>query len=182
MGHARSAELSPTSNALGLAGFITSIVGILSCGILSPIGLILSFIGLFKRPRGFAIAGTIIGFIGSIGILIALLVVGVVVIALVGAAIAAGPGGFEMLGDSLAIHEQIEQYQRQNASLPADISQITGVSADELKDHWGNAYIYKPDLVNNSYDLISIGADGKEGTDDDIKFNRDVWFGGPNQP
>ena len=48
------------SNNLGLAGFITSLVSLLSCGLLSPISLILSFIGLFKRPRGFAIAGTII--------------------------------------------------------------------------------------------------------------------------
>ena len=41
----------PPSNTMGIAGFITSLLGIVSCGVLSPIGLILSVIGLFKQPR-----------------------------------------------------------------------------------------------------------------------------------
>ena len=38
------------------------------------------------------------------------------------------------------------------------------------KDPWGNEYIYRfPGQVNQtSYDLLSMGEDGKEGTDDDI--------------
>jgi len=37
-------------------------------------------------------------------------------------------------------------------------------------DPWGNTYIYYfPGKRNTiSYDLISVGADGKEGTDDDV--------------
>lgn len=37
-------------------------------------------------------------------------------------------------------------------------------------DPWGNAYLYYfPGKHNTtSYDLISVGADGKEGTDDDV--------------
>ena len=57
------------SNGLGLGGFILSIIGLLF-GILHPIalislviGLILSFLGLFRKPRGFAIAGFIIALI-----------------------------------------------------------------------------------------------------------------------
>src|SRR5690348_9132833 len=53
------------TNGLGLAGFITSLVGIVTCGVIAPIGLVLSLFGLMKPPRGFAIAGTIIGLIGS---------------------------------------------------------------------------------------------------------------------
>lgn len=39
-------------------------------------------------------------------------------------------------------------------------------------DPWGNAYVYYfPGKHNaSSYDLLSVGADGKEGTDDDV-FN-----------
>ena len=62
------------SNGLGLAGFILSVIGLL-LGILHPIalislliGFILSFIGLFRKPREFAIAGFIIS---SICILLA---------------------------------------------------------------------------------------------------------------
>ena len=38
------------------------------------------------------------------------------------------------------------------------------------KDPWGNEYIYRfPGQVNHSsYDLLSTGEDGKEGTEDDI--------------
>lgn len=37
-------------------------------------------------------------------------------------------------------------------------------------DPWGNDYIYSCPGENNpnSYDLMSVGADGREGTDDDI--------------
>lgn len=58
-----------TTNTLGLTGFILSIVAfILSWipilgGLLWLVGAILSIVGLFKAPRGFAIAGTIISFL-----------------------------------------------------------------------------------------------------------------------
>lgn len=53
-------------NGLGIAGFVVSLLGFFTCGLLCPIGLILSFIGLFKAPRGFAVAGTLLGFGGSL--------------------------------------------------------------------------------------------------------------------
>lgn len=52
-------------NGVGLAGFVVSIIGLLSCGSLSIIGLLISLCGLVKQPRGMAIAGTIIGALGS---------------------------------------------------------------------------------------------------------------------
>ncbi|HHK42428.1 MAG TPA: hypothetical protein ENJ50_08425, partial [Planctomycetaceae bacterium] len=58
---------APT-NGLGIAGFIISLLGFLSCGLLSPIGFLLSLVGLTKQPRGFAIAGAIIGAIGTLGL------------------------------------------------------------------------------------------------------------------
>ncbi len=54
------------SNQLGVAGFVTSIIGLFSCGVLSPIALILSLIALSKSPRGMAIAGTVLGCVGII--------------------------------------------------------------------------------------------------------------------
>lgn len=36
----------PQSNGLGAAGFIVSLVGFPTCGLLSPIGLLLSFLAL----------------------------------------------------------------------------------------------------------------------------------------
>jgi len=67
------------SNNIGLAGFILSIIGLLF-GLLHPIafialfvGFILSFIGIFRKPSGFAVAGFLIALI-SIIVIIALIV------------------------------------------------------------------------------------------------------------
>lgn len=54
------------SNGLGTAGFVVSLVGFVTCGILCPLGLLLSFFGLLKPPRGMAVAGTILGGLGSL--------------------------------------------------------------------------------------------------------------------
>lgn len=55
----------PAENGVGLAGFIVSLVGFLTCGCISPLGLFLSLIGACFAPRGFAIAGIVLGLIGS---------------------------------------------------------------------------------------------------------------------
>lgn len=60
------------SNGLGTAGFVFSLLAFFVCWV--PIvdiivwflGALFSFIGLFKAPRGLAIAGFIISFIGII--------------------------------------------------------------------------------------------------------------------
>jgi Na+-driven multidrug efflux pump len=54
------------SNGLGIAGFVVSLVGLIPCGLLCPLGALLSLIAVFRQPRGFAIAGLIIGTLGSI--------------------------------------------------------------------------------------------------------------------
>ncbi len=54
------------SNGLGVAGFVVSLVGFLVCGgLVCPIGVIMSAVALGREPKGFAIAGLIIGLLGS---------------------------------------------------------------------------------------------------------------------
>jgi hypothetical protein len=60
----------PDQNGLGLASFIVSLVGLASVGLLSPIGAVMGLIALRREPKGFAIAGVVIGLLGSIGICI----------------------------------------------------------------------------------------------------------------
>jgi hypothetical protein len=55
----------PANNSLGVAGLIVSIAGFFTCGLLSPIGLLLSLAGLLKAPRGAALAGSVLGLFGS---------------------------------------------------------------------------------------------------------------------
>lgn len=60
------------SNGIGTAGFVLAILAIVLCWIpvldwvLWFLGLIFSFIGIFKAPRGLAIAGLVISLIGVI--------------------------------------------------------------------------------------------------------------------
>lgn len=76
------------SNGLGTAGFVLAILGAIFCWvpilnfILLILGLIFSFVGIFKVPRGLAIAGLVISalffiaaiaFIGALGAAIAAL-------------------------------------------------------------------------------------------------------------
>lgn len=57
------------SNGLGVAGFVISLIGIFLCWIpilnfiLWILGLLFSFIGLFKAPRGLAITGMVLSLI-----------------------------------------------------------------------------------------------------------------------
>ena len=70
-----------SSNSIGTIGFVLAILSwVLSCFpvfgfIIWFLGALLSIIGLFRRPRGFAIAGVIISFIGLI--ILILLVAGI---------------------------------------------------------------------------------------------------------
>ena len=55
--------------------------------------------------------------------------------------------------------------------MPSDVKNWHGPYLDRIpSDPWGNLYIYVyPGRHNpSSYDLSSVGPDGKEGTDDDI--------------
>ena len=43
------------------------------------------------------------------------------------------------------------------------------LSKDVPKDSWGKLFIYRfPGTHNNEFDLFSCGADGSEGTEDDV--------------
>ena len=59
-------------NGMAIGGFVWSLVGFLCCQLVTPVGLILSIIGLSKAKqmngngKGLAIAGVIIGAIGVV--------------------------------------------------------------------------------------------------------------------
>ena len=63
---------APPKNSLGIAGFVLALLGLIFCWvpvlnwILWILGLIFSIIGMFKRPKGLAIAGLVISCIGLI--------------------------------------------------------------------------------------------------------------------
>lgn len=66
----------PRSNGLGVAGFVLALIAVflgwvpVLGWILWILGLILSFCGVFKAPRGLAIAGLVISLLGLILLLV----------------------------------------------------------------------------------------------------------------
>lgn len=175
-----NAELRPMSNSLGFAGFLCSLIGLLcTVGILCPIGFILSLIGLRKQPRGFAIAGAIIGFIGSIGLILAG-IAGLLAFAAIAAVVHHGFPFVHTVVDGASLYHQVELYKQSKGTLPTTITDLQ-VDSSATLDGWGRAFRYQlnPD---GSFTLISDGADGKQGTADDMSItSSEPEFSSPEQ-
>ena len=78
------------SNGVGVAGFVLALIAIFLCWvpvlgwILWLLGLILSFVGVFKKPKGLAIAGLIISCIGIILLIVLVVSAGAILGGLAG--------------------------------------------------------------------------------------------------
>lgn len=70
------------------------------------------------------------------------------------------------------INEKVKIYQVKKKKLPDSLSEIYK-GEEGPKDPWGNEFVYRKGGAKG-YDIISYGADGKEGgtgTDSDIKLS-----------
>jgi type II secretion system protein G len=185
------------SNGLGTAGFVISLIGFLTCGLLCPLGLLLSFFGILKPPRGLAIAGTILGGLGSLWLV------------LFGFAIIAGYIGLSTAASNAAKHEglvesvfesskvkaakaqisafegQIDIYQLDVGSYPTTQQGLAALRVappdlpDPVKwqgpyarkeippDRWGNPYHYES-RSPRACRVYSAGPDGATETNDDV--------------
>ncbi|MEM7627150.1 MAG: DUF4190 domain-containing protein [Planctomycetota bacterium] len=151
-------EPTPQKNGWGLAGFIVSIVSLVACGVPSIVGLILSIVGLTRkdRPKGLAIAGTIISVLGIV------LAIGVVlaVLGLKDAFVQGGAAGMA--------HVDVVDFYQQNGRLPdeAEYDAMLKDAASILG--WGNVeYEYTP-ISESEYRLTLPSLDGQLNTADDI--------------
>ena len=155
----------PPTNGLGIAGFVVSLSGMIVClGILCPIGLILSLVALTKAPRGYAIAGSIVGALGSVlGVLTALVFTGII-----------GTGLFGNPYYSYTANEidnasyNIDSHFRNNQdTLPNQAMGNTLIAS--YYDEWGNNLQYEPTTSSTAdYTISSPGPDGVFKTSDDI--------------
>jgi hypothetical protein len=153
-----------TTNGMGLAGFILSLVGLFSAGCLSPIALVFSLIGLAKEPRGFAIAGLVISLVSLLGWVIGFAIFGVAFVGLlagaVGLAALAGP----VQAEFDVITDQLNARYAETGSYPATLSELP-LARETLQNAGGEDYLYTPTVMG--FELRDVGLDGQEGTDDD---------------
>ena len=54
----------PPRNGWGTASFVFGLIGLLTFGLLSPIAVLLGMIGIWKRPRSYALTGLFLGLLG----------------------------------------------------------------------------------------------------------------------
>ena len=152
----------PKETGFGVAGFIASIIGIITCGSLSIFGVILSAIGLRKEPKGLAVAGLILGLIG--------------LVELVGCGFLAYAGyqTAQSVGDSLnqiGVRTQLQQEATEIAQKWEEDEAIPSqADGDDMtastSDLWGNPIAYVTDGA--TFSIRSSGPDGISFTEDDI--------------
>jgi hypothetical protein len=164
-----------SANGLGIAAFVTSLVSlVVCCGLLSPISLILGIVAALKRPRGFAIAGIVLSIVGVL-LLLAVSLLPLLVIGVAGgiaASIGLGAAMTQLQGAAIA--KNIDEYIRDRGSVPASLASVPELDQSMIEDPWGNAFIYRPDPTNDTYELKSAGPDGLPDTGDDIVIDTEL--------
>lgn len=168
---------APRTNTLGIVGFVLGIVGLCGCGgLVSPIGLVVSVIALFRQPRGWAIAGTILSALGCccmlpIGLPVLLMATGIVSVSAfvlwIAATFATNPGARTALF-AFVIGGMLIAYHQQNGSLPPTLDDLD-LDPRILRDGWDRPFIYELD-DKGGFVIRTIGADGVEGTADDFEL------------
>lgn len=163
------------SNSMGLAGFIVSLVGWVSCGLLCPIGLLLSLIGLRKDPRGFAVAGVILGALGTVWAVVAVFFGGIALLIGCGGAVCGG------IAPQVVTHvrinmlaEDVEKFERVNSRMPDSLDEAAAARKHgprDTKDAWGRPLRLhvEPD---GTFTISSDGPDRTPDTADDIHEHR----------
>ncbi len=159
------------SNTMGLVGFIISLVSLVGCGgLLSPVSLIFSLIGLGKDPKGFAIAGLVLSLIGLAGFIFLFFIMGVAaVLSIIGLGLIAALAAVvaAMGQNAFVIADGVHDYYEANSVVPASLDDLN-LSADKLTDTWGNEFIYVPGTDGDSFLLIIAGTDGIIANGNDI--------------
>jgi len=168
------------SNGLGVAGFFIALIGLfIPTGIIALLGLLLCLAALGRPPRGFAAMGVVIGLFGTV---LWLAITGVVIVGGLAAGVVTAlavaamfimtqPEIIEVTSDMFNVTIAAVEYEENNGNLPDNIA-VLSLGATTLTDPWGNPYRYRLADEELGFDVISSGADGVAGTDDDMSLSR----------
>lgn len=167
-GYQQVVVVNRSSNGMGIAGFVVSLLGLLGgCFggfLLSPLGLIFSIIGMRRPPKGLAIAGLVMGIIGSLWLAIAVIFMG-------GLAAAAGGGAFAMAKDGMAmvrVKTNVQSFYATKQRLPADMTELVAAYPDTPTADRNGTPLQVDFTPPNICTIKLSGFDGKIGTADDM--------------
>jgi len=186
------------TNTPGLIGFILSLLGLvgIGCVLMSVAGIIFSFVGLKREPKGLATAGLIIGILGLLiwGAFIAIWITMVAVATTTVASI--GPMAVDQMENYMPLMEANQHLVRQwsEEGMPDT------AAANEILDghfaRWDNQIRYELNEARGYYRLRSAGpngvfdspGDGGDDAEDDISIGpfhsmgQANWFHPNNLP
>ncbi|PQO43018.1 hypothetical protein [Blastopirellula marina] len=156
--------VAPAGNSGGQSstGFVVSLLGLLACCLLSPIGLILSYAEMRKQPGGLATAGFVMGLIGTLLLLLTVVGIGIALFLMKDAY---GPV-FEQLEQVTRGQEashMVDSFAEEHGRLP------TPEEAEQMfaqKGPAGKSLVLETGK-QGAYAIRDPGADGKHGTSDD---------------
>ncbi|MDA7979877.1 MAG: hypothetical protein MPJ50_14005 [Pirellulales bacterium] len=149
--------------SLGTIGAVISVVGtVLTCGILAPLGLMISLLALKHRPFKHAIIGVVTGGLGT-------LVLGALSFAVYATYLLDDDtdGKLRRLMEQTPLHRagsRIEVWRESNDHLPSFQDGQTLIA--NLHDRWGQSILYVP--LPKGYLILSLGPDGQFETADDV--------------
>jgi hypothetical protein len=155
------------SNPAGFWGFVLSLLGLVACGLPSPIGLVVSAIGLRRQPKLLAVVGVVLGLLGTLGWGITAILVAQ------GASKAATmlgdalPASMEMNSDAVAIRDACAKFKAERGVMPGSLDSID-VDEDARIDRWGTRYRFEL-TSGDGFILISDGPDRLTDTSDDMR-------------
>ncbi len=150
----------PSGNPMGLAGFIISLIGLATFGLISPLALIFGILGLKREPKGLAIVGTVIGAVGCVSLA------------------AFGVGAFmdrdrvesaaaRIERSEIAVEEAVELIEQEREELGRLPSAGDGnLLISAITDGWRRFLMYV--VEEGAYEVISAGPDAEFFNDDDI--------------
>ena len=160
------------TNWAGLTGLILSIVGFATGGCVSPVALLLSCVGMARRPRGFAMWGLILSCVGCMWLASTFL--GVFGPSIDPYERPVARAGDRRLGTPNAVLETplekaalvITQYSDAHGELPlTKWGQHLITEWEEIRDEWGNHLRYKR-LDDVQFEIRSVGSDSSDPDDD----------------
>ncbi|HYD01207.1 MAG TPA: hypothetical protein VEB22_08270, partial [Phycisphaerales bacterium] len=145
------------------------LVGWFSCGLLCPVGLVLSLVGLRKQPRGLAVAGVILGLLGTVWGVIAWVFIGLAGLISCGGVMCGGIAPHVVTNAHMAmLEDDIERFRRTNGRLPDSLTEAGRRGHRSTRDGWGRPLRMELN-ADGTFTIVSDGPDGVPQTGDDIR-------------
>jgi hypothetical protein len=157
---------APQENTLGLVGFIVSLLSFVVCPLAAPIGLILSLMALRREPKGFAIAGAIVGGLITLTWVAIIALYGAILAACIGIGVAAQPQ-IQTRATLNDARQRIESFKGPAGDIPGE-AEGNGI-IQGMEDYWKHPLRYEPQP--RGFVIRSAGPDGQFNTPDDLIIN-----------